>query len=185
MRYGPRFGQAAVSAKYQYSERQDDERRKDHAILSSVMKAMPLHKKELMRHSSGQSKARNMERQYGAEKRARREAEERMVETVRAFVATLEFQMTELMQYHQVSTQEPLINQIAIHNVLVKLRTKCGISFQPNPEYDHHIDAARVHLTQEQIVDERELKMAEQRAAREQRMRAITDRLIARPRRGE
>jgi hypothetical protein len=180
MRYGPRFSQHGVSAKYDYDEVLDRQAHADNALIAGIMTNLPLYKRELIRHKAGTS---TRKRYAGNQsiKDERLEAERRMLEAMRKVVSILEFHLEELHRTRKVGNEKGLVNQYAIHNALVLLRTKCGVHFDPN-EYDHHVDLCpRAGLTPQQREDERETLRYEQRAAREARLRRIADRLIARP----
>lgn len=69
------------------------------------------------------------------QKRNRREeAEQRTAELVRKVVAALEFSMTELMAVPAPAQYERAVNQLQLHNVIVHLKTKCGVSFDSAPD---------------------------------------------------
>jgi hypothetical protein len=180
MNYGTRFNNAGVSARGGFDDRLAEDFAKDHGRMQAIIRNMPQHKREQMYHTKAQkAKARNAKNAPGHE---REEAEQRMAEAVRKAVALLEFHMDAMVQHRRVAGRPTYINQQILHNTLLLLRTKCGVKFDHvNPEYSARVPLAPSSLLKQQVDDEIELKRHEQQAARERRMREITDRLLARP----
>lgn len=181
LRHGPRYSGTVASTGYGYDEALAEDMRQQNARRAAIFEAMPLYKKELAAHKIGAA-SKSRARLRGNE---RQEAEQRMVEAVCKVIGILEFHMADMMQYRTVGKRR-LVFQEPIHNVIVALRTKCGISFERGAGYDKPIALDRQHLKNAgQDVFERaaeqfsELK-SQERSVREQQMRRVADRLIAR-----
>jgi len=189
LNYGTRFGQSNVSAHHtviddtgSYAARMAI---RDARKMRAIMDNMPLHAKELARYKSTTSNKRKSRAKYQPIKDERLEAERRMLEAVRKVVSILEFHMEELHRTRRVGTDKGLVNQFAITNVLVELRTKCGVYFEPN-EYDHSLHLAEVlrseRRTPEQIHDETVSEREQQRLSRLRNMKAMAEKFITKHR---
>ena len=180
LNYGKRWGGGGFSLKQGYDESLDRMTRQDHRKIRYLMQNMPLHRRELIGYENGRK---NSARRLAVSKPIRDErlqAELRMAEAVRECAEILKFHMDELIQHRKMASQPPMVNQAAIHDALFALRTKCGVSFDGDIEYDHrHVQIPRIDDPR-RVEDETKLKMHEQKRAREEHMRRVTDKLINR-----
>lgn len=180
LRYGPRYAGSVASSHYGHDEALANDMRQQNARRAAIYEAMPLYKKELVSHKASQ---RNKKRRTPRE--GRQDAEKRMVEAVRKAVDILEFHMTEMMQHRQVGPDR-LINQQILHNTIVALKTKCGVKFEDSGEFSRSVKLDRAHIKEgekdifERSAEEFFEQESRARSAREQTMRRVTDRLIAR-----
>jgi hypothetical protein len=189
MNYGTRFGSSAVDSHHTVP---DDSHsyagamaRVDGAKMRAIQEAMPLHAKELARYKAGQTNSKKSRARNQSAKDERLVAERRMLEAMRHVVSTLEFHLEELHRTRKIGNEKGLVNQYAIHNALVLLRTKCGVHFEPN-EYDHHVHLAELHLAQprahQQWLEDVRVEREQQRQARMRNMKAVAERFIAKHR---
>ena len=189
MNYGKRFGQSNVSVHHtvlddtgSYANRMA---RADRAKMRAIMENTPLHARELQRYKAATTNKRKSRAKSQPIKDERLEAERRMLEALRKVVSTLEFHLEELHRTRKLGNEKGLVNQHAINNALVDLRTKCGVYFDPN-EYDHKIELARVHLNEpgahEQQMEFVKAEMEQQRLARLRNMKAMAERFITKHR---
>jgi hypothetical protein len=171
LRYGPRFGQASISNKVGYDEQIDRNQREDRARFAALAH-QPLHKRELRYHNNALAHKKTMaKRTPGPE---REEAEQRMAEAVRKCVEILEFHMEDMIQHRKVTGRPHYCAQLTIHNVIVELRNKCGVSFSKhNPAYEHRQSPEIPRGDKE---DYRQTERDQQRFARERNLREMANR---------
>jgi hypothetical protein len=184
MNYGTRFGSGGFSMKYGVSDTPgyaETMARVDGIKMAAINANMPLHAKELAHYKAAVGNRKTAKRKTGKLKDERLEAERRMLEAMRKAVSILEFHMEELHRTRKIGSPSGLVNQHAIHNALVQLRTKCGVKFDPN-EYDHHVDLAQLHMdnrrTEQQWLDDVRAEREQQRLARLRNMKAQAERFI-------
>jgi hypothetical protein len=187
MRYGPRFGSGGFSSKVSYDEMLDKAMREDGAKMAAIYENMPLYKKELSYHKKVVTMKKN-KKQMGHD---REEAELRMAEAIHKVVEILEFHMTDMMQHLRVPSHQKHVNQLNIHNVIVELKTRCGVSFDRGGEYERklsildEIGGARTQSEREAHLAENRERLARERRAeqedRNRRLREMAERLKARP----
>jgi hypothetical protein len=106
-------------------------------------------------------------------------------------VEILEFHMSDMMQHRLLFNRPKHVNQLMLHNVIVELKTKCGVLFEHNSEYTKKlsiIDEIGGAKTAEQRTAllaqqraERELEQKTMREERNKRLRLMAERLKARP----
>jgi hypothetical protein len=189
MNYGTRFGSSAVDSHHTvlddsggYVNRMA---RADGARMKAIQENMPLHARELAQYKAAQSNRKKSWARNQAAKDERLVAERRMLEAMRHVVSTLEFHLEELHRTRKIGNEKGLVNQYAIHNALVLLRTKCGVHFDPN-EYDHHVHLAELHLAQprahQQWLEDVRVEREQQRQSRMRNMKAVAERFIAKHR---
>ncbi len=189
MNYGTRYGQSSVSAHHtvfddtgSYAARMAI---RDANKMRAITENMPLHAKELRQYKAATTNKRKSRAKSKPIKDERLEAERRMLEAVRKVVSILEFHLEELHRTRKVGNEKGLVNQFAITNALVELRTKCGVYFDPN-EYDHSLHLAEVlrseRRTAEQIHDETVSEREQQRLSRLRNMKAMAERFITKHR---
>src|SRR6185436_16423783 len=104
----------------------------------------------------------------------------RMAEAVRECAEILKIHMDELIQCRKVGGRQSQVNQAAVHDALFALRTKCGVPFDGDIEYDHRYSQIPRIDDPRRVEDDTKLKMHEQKRAREEHMRRVTDKLINR-----
>jgi hypothetical protein len=189
MNYGTRFGSSMASAHHtvlddsgSYAGRMAI---RDANKMRAIQEHMPLHAKELAHYKAGETNKRRSRAKLQPIKDERLVAERRMLEAMRKVVGILEFHMEELQRTRKIGSGAGLVNQHAINNALVDLRTRCGVYFDPN-EYDHKIELARVHLNEpgahEQQMAFVRAEQEQQRLARLRNMRAMAERFITKHR---
>jgi hypothetical protein len=133
LRYGPRFGQSGFSASWPYNEVDDHRMQKGFAMFAALANQAQ-YKKELRYYKT--AKATRKAAAKKADGPEREEAELRMADAVRKCVEILEFHMEALTQHRKVANRPHYVAQMQIHNVIVELRNKCGVSFsEHNPHY--------------------------------------------------
>ena len=189
MNYGTRFGQSNVSAHHTVFDDTGSYAAKmairDANKMRAIMENMPLHAKELAQYKAATTNKRKSRAKNKPIKDERLEAERRMLEAVRKVVGILEFHLEELHRTRRIGNEKGLVNQFAITNALVELRTKCGVYFDPN-EYDHSLHLAEVlrseRRTAEQIHDETVSEREQQRLSRLRNMKAMAERFITKHR---
>lgn len=188
MRYGPRFQPTVASNKVGYDWRIDRDLQKERQRMAAHLAALPQWRRDLIVEKTVASRAKGpAAKKRRAEGGARREAEERMVETLRKAAEMIEFQLVEMMQHPRVDRGKALVDQNQIHNLLFHLKKKCGVYFE-NTEYLQRIDVSRVHMGNqpepqdyfERSAEEFFAEQSEKQSARERKFRDVTDRLIAR-----
>jgi len=180
LNYGTRWGSGVSSARAGYDEQLDRAMREDAGKIYRVMQNLPLHRRELILYTNGRKHSARRLAVTADTKRDRAAAEARMAEAVRDAAELLKFHMDELIQHRRVTGQQSQVNQAAIHDALFALRTKCGVQFDGDIEYDHrHVQTPRIDDPR-RVEDETKLKMHEQKRAREEHMRRVTDKLINR-----
>lgn len=170
MKYGPRFRGSAVSVGYHYSPSLDD--RQSAFRLKAILENQPLYKQELRLYKGGQRE--KNKRAAIRDKNHRYEAEQRMEEAVRKCVEILEFHMNDLMEHTYTSARPKLVDQNNIHNVIVQLRKKCGVTFENDLQYDRHITVDHGGGC-ETIEMERERRAAEMKQQKLYRQRNIKE----------
>jgi hypothetical protein len=140
MKYGPHFKPTITSASYVFDEATDIIDKKHRQKTAAIVKALqnqPQYKKELRQYSA-QKTVQKQRADCDAVREVREHAEEQMAETVRKAVAMLEFGMTALVQCPGVRTNyKAAVNQIALINAIVGLKTKCGVSFSTDGDFTH------------------------------------------------
>jgi len=182
LNYGKRWGSGCRSMKLGYDESLDRMAREDHRKIYRIMQNLPLHRRELIGYENGRKNSARRLAVTAKIKSERTEAELRMAEAVRECAEILKFHMDELIQHRKMANQPPMVNQAAVHDALFALRTKCGVTFDGDIEYDHrHVQMPRIDDPR-RVEDETKLKMHEQKRAREEHMRRVTDKLINRAR---
>ncbi len=181
--YGKRYGSGSsvVSNKVNYYEATDREEQKDRARVIGIFNSLPQYRKENIWHQNSRKTQRTMAKRKLGRDEQRAEAEQRLADAVRKAVAILEFGMDEMMQHPTIPGVGHVVNQEKIHNVIVDLRMKCGVAFADKTEYAARKPLTPVYQTKRAEDDEAALRMYEQRAAREQHMRDVTERLKNRP----
>jgi hypothetical protein len=186
--FAPKFNNGIASALYDSGDQSDYAHRMaraDSVKMKAIMENMPLHAKELAQYKAAQSNRKKSRARNQSAKDERLVAERRMLEAMRHVVSTLEFHLEELHRTRKIGNEKGLVNQYAIHNALVLLRTKCGVSFDPN-EYDHHVHLAELHLAQprahQQWLEDVRVEREQQRLARMRNMKAVAERFIAKHR---
>jgi hypothetical protein len=186
--FAPKFNQGIASTTYDSGEQSSYANRMaraDGIRMKAILENAPLHQRELWAHKSSTINKKRMRAKNQPVKDERLEAERRMLEAMRHVVSTLEFHLEELHRTRKVGNEKGLVNQFAIHNALVLLRTKCGVRFDPN-EYDHSLHLAEVlrasHRTAEQIHDETVSEREQQRLSRLRNMKALAERFITKHR---
>jgi hypothetical protein len=140
MNYGPRFRSSMVEVGAHYDAALDRVMHRDNMRMQGILNNQPQYKQEL-RHYKGGQRTKKQAAAIAA-KNHRYEAEQRMVDTLHKVVEMLEFGMSDLMEHTYTSAKPKLVDQNNIHNVIVQLRQKCGVPFDHNPQYTHHIDLA-------------------------------------------
>jgi hypothetical protein len=191
MRYGPRFKPTIAGGPVGYDESIARATRRDMMKMHAIIKNMPLYKQELIRHKATETSKRRRA-PVGHE---REEAELRMAEAVRAVVGILEFHMADMMQHRQLSRRPKYVNQLTLHNVIVELKTRCGVSFDRGGEYDTKVSITPVGgriggggggMTVEEHAQWDAMQASERHFEREmmrqQRLRNAAELLKARPR---
>jgi hypothetical protein len=189
MNYGTRFGSSAIDSHHtvlddinSYASRMA---RADGAKMKAIQECMPLHAKQLASYKAGQSNRKRQRANTQPDKDERLVAERRMLEAMRHVVSTLEFHLEELHRTRKIGNDKGLVNQYAIHNALVLLRTKCGVKFDPN-EYDHSLHIAEVlrgsRRTEQQWLDDVRSEREQQRLSRLRNMKSLAERFITKHR---
>lgn len=176
MKYGPRFRSSMVSVGHGYDEMVDKYSRKDRAKMNAILEHQPQYKKELRIHKTTEinkkriSAIRNKNHRY--------EAEQRMEEAIRKVVSMLEFHMSDLMEHTYTSSRPKLVDQNNIHNVIVLLRKKCGVTFENDLHYDHpiRIDQGNGCETPEQRSERHKAEMAQQKLERLRNIKEMAER---------
>jgi hypothetical protein len=180
LNYGKRWGSGVSSARAGYDEQLDRWAREDHAKIYRIMQNLPLHRRELIGYENGRKNSARRLAVTADTKKERAEAEARMAEAVRECAEILKFHMDELIQCRKVGGQQSQVNQGAIHDTLFALRNKCGVTFDGDIEYDHRYSQIPRIDDPRRVEDDAKLKMHEQKRAREEHMRRVTDKLINR-----
>lgn len=183
LRYGPRFGQGGAGSRVSYDHRMDKDMRKIAAMFSGLAER-PLHKRELAAHKTGlAAKKRHAKAADGPE---REESEMRMAEAVRKCVEILEFHMDDLIQHRKMQHRPTYCAQMAIHNVIVELRRKCGVTFADNNDAhytERQCETQRRRDAKERAEDDAN-EREQQRLSRMRNMREMAERLAAKHNRG-
>jgi hypothetical protein len=186
--FAPKFNQGIASTTYDsgdpnnYANRMA---RADGAKMKAIMENTPLHQRELWQHQAATKNRKRQRTKNQSAKDERLVAERRMLEAMRHVVSTLEFHLEELHRTRKIGNEKGLVNQYAIHNALVLLRTKCGVHFDPN-EYDHHVHLAELHLAQprahQQWLEDVRIEREQQRQSRMRNMKSLAERFITKHR---
>jgi hypothetical protein len=186
--FAPKFNQGIASTTYDSGDPDNyanTMERLDRAKMRAIQENMPLHARELARYKAGQSNRKKSRTRNQSAKDERLVAERRMLEAMRHVVSTLEFHLEELHRTRKIGNEKGLVNQYAIHNALVLLRTKCGVHFDPN-EYDHHVHLAELHLAQprahQQWLEDVRIEREQQRQSRMRNMKSLAERFITKHR---
>ena len=100
-----------------------------------------------------------------------------MAEAVRQCVAVLEFHMEELNQHRKIANRPNYVAQMQIHNVIVELRNKCGVTFTDhNPKYAERINEAQRRRTGHDVAEENRSEREQQRLSRMRNMKEMAER---------
>ncbi len=141
MRYGPRFGQQIVDASAPYDAAMDKMSKRDRIIAAKINENTPQYKRELYLEK-GRKKLAARVNVLGEE---RRSAEAGMAEAIRAAAQLLERHMTDLMDHRALGGKwRSRLNQRQIFNIIVELKTKCGVDFGNGINAE---SIKKVHLT--------------------------------------
>jgi hypothetical protein len=179
-RFGPKFGTMVVSNHYGHDDFIAKEMREINLRRAAIWKNTPEWKKEMQAEQRGKKSRLTRAQKTERERLGRMEAETGMIEAVRIAVNLLEHHMAELGQNPRFASKA--VNQMAIHNVIVTLRNKCGVKFEDSGEYRHKLQTDRVHLGKGFLDGELEELRERQREQREAAKQRVIDRLKARPR---
>ena len=105
--------------------------RADGAKMKAIMENIPLHASGAGAAQGDNQEQKSRTARNQSAKDERLVAERRMLEAMRHVVSTLEFHLEELHRTRKIGNEKGLVNQYAIHNALVLLRTKCGVTSIP------------------------------------------------------
>jgi hypothetical protein len=173
--YGRRYsGGSAAGGKVGYNESDDRARRADYGMFAALAR-QPLHKRELRAHQTGLAcKKAAGRRAPGPE---REESERRMAEAVRKCVEILEFHMEDMIQHRKVAGRPHYCAQLMIHNVIVELRSRCGVSFtEHNPHYEERQNEDSRRRNAREWKSDLDSEREQQRLSRTRNMREVAER---------